>query len=154
MRVSHSVGRPPRLFLKYESDYKKLTIRSRRVSPSFIFSEKSPCVHLCRVDSDYCDFLSFGLPLSPPHTQTDTRKCYTEIQRCTLNHPHHSWSFQMRGTVVMPQAAGHPVLQMNTLQYMALHLSVHSKTNKLLVCVCLWLCVSKHYAYFYQRLLT
>lgn len=39
----------------------------------------------------------------------------TEIQRCTLTHPHHSRRYQMRGTVVMPQAAGHPALQMNTL---------------------------------------
>lgn len=46
MCVSHSVGWSLCLFLKYESDYKKLTIRSRPVSPSFISSEKSLCVHL------------------------------------------------------------------------------------------------------------
>lgn len=110
----------------------------------------------CCVNSDYCDFLWFGLLLSPPHTQrhTQTETPYTqvhaEIQRCTLTQPHHSKHFQMRGTVVMPQAAGHPVQQMNTLQYIALHLSVRSNTRKLLVCVCTFIrdCLHNVHRYF------
>lgn len=41
----------------------------------------------------------------------------------------------MKGTVVMPQAAGHPVLQMNTLQFIAFDLAVLCKASKHLVCV-------------------
>lgn len=97
------------LFLKYESDYMKLTIRSRLVSLSFIFLEKISVRASCRVNSNYHDFFSFGFLLSPPRTQ-HTHRCtphtsaHTEIQRCTLTRPRHSRRFQMRGTVVMPQA--------------------------------------------------
>lgn len=41
----------------------------------------------------------------------------------------------MKETVVMPQAAGHPVLQMNTLQFIAFDLAVLCKASIHLVCV-------------------
>lgn len=149
-------------FLKYESDYKKLTIRSRPVSLSFIFSEKSLCMHLAA--STLITVISFHLAFHPPstahthrHTRTRARRTqiHTKIQRCSVTHPHHSRHFQMRGTVLVQQATGHPVLQMNTLQCITLHMSVLSTGSMCVcafVCVFLWLCadcacITLHFLY-------
>lgn len=121
--------------------------------------KQSLCVHLCCVSSDYRDFLSFGLPLGP---HKDTHRRIHTTHRDTEMYTQPPTPFQaLPNERDSSGAAGHPVLQMSTLQYIALHLSVLCKTNKLLVCecvcVCVWLdveCVALHILYFYQWLLT
>lgn len=99
-------------------------------------SQRSLCVHLAA--STPITKISFHLAFcSVHHTHRDwCTQIHINIRRCTLIHPHHSRHFQMKGTAVMPQATGHPVLQMNTLQLHFICLFSLGPTSSQCVCVC------------------
>lgn len=133
MCVSHSVGLSLCLFRK------RLQEADNQVQACiFIPYLLCACISPCQLQLLWFPFIW-------PFAQSNTLARRHAGDWCTLNGmKRHTRTYthtipdasKMKGTVVMPQAAGHPALQMNTLQCIALHLSVHFKTSTAPLCVC------------------
>ena len=139
MCVSHSVGWVSlslRVFPKYESDYTKLTIRSRPLSASFICSQTSLCVRLAV--SHPISVISFHLAscsVHHAHITTHMDRCtpHTSAHRDTEMYAHPPTPFQaLPNERHSSDATGRrPPSAAN--EYSAVHC-----TSKLLMCGCVW----------------